>query len=289
MSSQRESNFASDLLRFLTLGKSEDLRTVLTQALHLGISISQSQAGAIWLYDGRSLKQVSFLNVPDYDWLFNQVPSVSSPAYDKLSLGKGLSGTCFVRQKPVISDDLAYDELTVMTPRDARQGKLRACAAVPIGFERLTVGVMTVFRSTSETYEPHVVRNLCLFGTEIALCLHHCICFPGIMAEWERLLSEYDPDHKMGQPVGQQTRPHSSNPRGASFPKGIQPATLGILQECFENSKKPLSCNEVAEITGFSAVTVRRYLNYMVKANILCQRLQYGEIGRPAFVYFARQ
>jgi hypothetical protein len=314
---QRESDFDLGLLPLIAQGNLSHVRLVLDQALKLGLSVSKSQAGSMWLYDGRFLVQVSHINTstgtgPPGQGCLNDLPRGNRPfsqfyttkmsAYPRLEPSRGLTGTCFMERKHIVSDDLISDERSFIAPDDAAKQNLRACAAAPIGLGEFTVGVITVFRTIPQAYEPDILDKLCLHGTKTALCLHHCLYFPSIMDDWLKVLSESESKGEMRpetlrpaiglekrqgaaqDAAGEPAQAHTYL-RGLSLPKGIQPATLKIIWESVENSDTPVSCNEVAEMTGFTAVTVRRYLNYLVRANILSQKLQYGNIGRPAFVY----
>jgi response regulator of citrate/malate metabolism len=54
----------------------------------------------------------------------------------------------------------------------------------------------------------------------------------------------------------------------------------------FINSKMTLfTADELADETGMARVTVRRYLDYMVKENKLELQIEYGKIGRPTHFY----
>jgi response regulator of citrate/malate metabolism len=54
----------------------------------------------------------------------------------------------------------------------------------------------------------------------------------------------------------------------------------------FINSKTTLfTADELADETGMARVTVRRYLDYMVKENKLELQIEYGKIGRPTHFY----
>lgn len=307
---QTESDSAVELLTYLTQGKLSNIRAILDKCLSLGIRVTRSQLGILWLYDGQLLRQTSCIDSVNNE-SSQQSPFVSMPVYGQIGPSIGLTGTCFAQQQPIISDDLVHDSRSIITPHQAFQQNLRACAAVPISLEKFAVGVITVLRSAPRAYEPDVVSKLCLLATKIALCLHHCIYFPGLTGEWLKVL---DDSQSKCEPT-LQTRGESSNVRLTSnlalekpvhslddndrkiistgcarndpkFPKGIQPATLKIVWKCFEDLQKPLTCNQVAEITGFSTVTARRYLNYMVNVDMVNRKLQYGDLGRPGFVYF---
>ena len=70
------------------------------------------------------------------------------------------------------------------------------------------------------------------------------------------------------------------------YPKGIQEKTLlrimGLLNS---NNEKWLAGEEIAEMSGLTSVTVRRYMHYLVESGkILCE-MNYETGGRPCMKY----
>ena len=69
-------------------------------------------------------------------------------------------------------------------------------------------------------------------------------------------------------------------------PKGIQEKTLEtILTELRSNKSKWLTGDEIAERTGLTAVTIRRYMNYLVELGKVQGEINYGTGGRPCMLY----
>lgn len=66
-----------------------------------------------------------------------------------------------------------------------------------------------------------------------------------------------------------------------NLPKGLQSNTLKKITNYLKNSEKPLSADEVANLSGVSRVTARRYLEYLVATGRAVIQPQYQEIGRP--------
>ena len=70
------------------------------------------------------------------------------------------------------------------------------------------------------------------------------------------------------------------------YPKGIQPKTLGMVEEYMKNNAgKWLTGDTIAEKIGLTSVTVRRYLNYLVETGILTAEMNYETGGRPCMLY----
>ncbi len=71
-----------------------------------------------------------------------------------------------------------------------------------------------------------------------------------------------------------------------NLPKGIQEQTLtricGFMKE---NNEKEFTGEEIAEETGMSVVTVRRYMNYLIDKCSVASRMNYETGGRPCMLY----
>lgn len=68
--------------------------------------------------------------------------------------------------------------------------------------------------------------------------------------------------------------------------KGLQDKTLRLLRSCLKAKKdQSLTCEDLAQETGLSKVTVRRYLNYLVENNEIMSEIDYRTGGRPSVLY----
>ena len=69
-------------------------------------------------------------------------------------------------------------------------------------------------------------------------------------------------------------------------PKGIQEKTLVLITEYLrKNKNKWLNGDEIAEATGLTGVTVRRYMNYLVESGKVSGKMNYETGGRPCMIY----
>lgn len=69
-------------------------------------------------------------------------------------------------------------------------------------------------------------------------------------------------------------------------PKGINDKTLEVILECINRSGGEwLTGDDIAEKTGLSSVTARRYLNYLVQIGAVTGQLNYETGGRPCMLY----
>ena len=70
------------------------------------------------------------------------------------------------------------------------------------------------------------------------------------------------------------------------FPKGIQEKTLLLIMDYLkENQGKWLTGDEIAEISGLTGVTVRRYMNYLSESGKVFGEMNYETGGRPCMKY----
>lgn len=70
-----------------------------------------------------------------------------------------------------------------------------------------------------------------------------------------------------------------------SLPKGVTKSTLYIVLDVIKSMKdSPFSTEAISEETNISRVSIRKYLNFLVKWGVLEQSLTYG-IGRPVYLY----
>lgn len=73
----------------------------------------------------------------------------------------------------------------------------------------------------------------------------------------------------------------------ASLPKGIQKTTLNHVQEYFAKNDSWQTVDMIATALGVSIVTVRNYLNYLVKEQQIVEDINYSTGGRPCMLYKA--
>ena len=70
--------------------------------------------------------------------------------------------------------------------------------------------------------------------------------------------------------------------RAPELPKGMTAVTLSrIVKQIIKWEKKEFSVAELAEETGISRVSVRKYLNHLVGIHLLIVDVVYQETGRP--------
>jgi len=69
------------------------------------------------------------------------------------------------------------------------------------------------------------------------------------------------------------------------LPKGLSPATLALVARTVRESDRDLSAEDVAERTGVSRVTSRRYLDRLARSGLVGITMRYGKAGRPEHRY----
>lgn len=74
----------------------------------------------------------------------------------------------------------------------------------------------------------------------------------------------------------------SSSP---ALPKGLSPATFALVARTLRGVDGDLSAEEVADRTGVSRVTSRRYLDRLARTGLVEVTMRYGRTGRPEHRY----
>ena len=67
----------------------------------------------------------------------------------------------------------------------------------------------------------------------------------------------------------------------STLPKGMSACTLELIQNCLNHAQKPMTAQDIASNTGLSHQTAYRYLQYMLRADMLKMEFIYGKMGRP--------
>lgn len=79
---------------------------------------------------------------------------------------------------------------------------------------------------------------------------------------------------------------HSRIGREESYPKGIQEKTLQLIMNQLRMKKNCwMTGDEIAEETGLTGVTVRRYMNYLAESGKVVSQMDYETGGRPCMKY----
>lgn len=72
----------------------------------------------------------------------------------------------------------------------------------------------------------------------------------------------------------------------ASLQKGLHKNTLERIRAYMQSKQnQQVTSNELAESLQVSAVTIRRYLEYLVSIGEVRLEIEYGSIGRPSYLY----
>ncbi|MFC0560588.1 response regulator [Halalkalibacter alkalisediminis] len=79
---------------------------------------------------------------------------------------------------------------------------------------------------------------------------------------------------------------HQNESKHASLPKGLTPNTLKVIVDAIlEKRDEPFSTDEIAERVQVSRVSVRKYIKFLKEMGVLGERMTYGAIGRPVYLY----
>ncbi len=77
----------------------------------------------------------------------------------------------------------------------------------------------------------------------------------------------------------------SNKDESQKYPKGIQAKTLEMLKNHLQSVSNWQSVDMIAGTLGISLVTVRHYMNYLVKNNYAIEDIDYETGGRPCLLY----
>lgn len=94
--------------------------------------------------------------------------------------------------------------------------------------------------------------------------------------EGERQATQQDVDRLFGL-----LRP----PAARSLPKGLTSATVDLVAGVLREAEGEVSASDVAERSGVSRVTARRYLEHLCADGRAELRMRYGSAGRPEHLY----
>lgn len=73
--------------------------------------------------------------------------------------------------------------------------------------------------------------------------------------------------------------------REVPLEKGLSPRTYETVLKRVRSEPAPFTAEKMGEELGMARVTIRRYLDFMVREEILDVELRYGKIGRPQHYY----
>ena len=76
-------------------------------------------------------------------------------------------------------------------------------------------------------------------------------------------------------------RKQNSDTLSDKLPKGIDALTLNRIRDGLARTERSQTASSLAEFTGVSRSTARRYLEYLVSSEEVLAELDYGEVGRP--------
>ena len=74
-------------------------------------------------------------------------------------------------------------------------------------------------------------------------------------------------------------------PMEVNLPKGLQVTTMEKIHSVLRETDGETTCEALASETGLSAVTVRRYLTYLLENGEAESRINYDTGGRPSVAY----
>ena len=138
-------------------------------------------------------------------------------------------------------------------------------------------------------------RDIAMVRAAVALGVTHYLLKPFTFAAFRDKLDRYAQYRSQLSDTGEVAAQHEidrvlATLRGAppdSLPKGLDARTLDLVVAALRAVTGPagLSAAEVAEHTGTSRVTARRYLEHLADAGRVVRSSRYGGPGRPEVEY----
>jgi two-component system response regulator DctR len=105
------------------------------------------------------------------------------------------------------------------------------------------------------------------------------------LKHYQSMLKTLSKKDKLSQKEVDMLKPHlmdEDKSDSIEYPKGVNEITLKqITQYLLHRANEALSAEEVAQGTSLARVTVRRYLEYLVRMGTVALQVQYGSVGRP--------
>jgi response regulator of citrate/malate metabolism len=158
------------------------------------------------------------------------------------------------------------------------------------------LGVCRALRARGQTVDIIAVtseRRLAAVQAAIALGVVQYVLKPFTFATFADRLSRYAEYRRMITDVGGTAAQHDVDrayamlrtPIRPQLPKGLSADTLNTLIDALHTCDAPLTATEIADDTGTSRVTARRYLEYLTAHRMVIRTLRYGAKGRPEHEY----
>ncbi|MFB5664050.1 response regulator [Alteribacillus sp. HJP-4] len=83
---------------------------------------------------------------------------------------------------------------------------------------------------------------------------------------------------------------YQNKKKHTSLPKGLTRNTLQVIVNAIlEKGEEPFSTEEIAEKVQISRVSVRKYIKFLKEIGLLGERMTYGSVGRPVYLYVNKE
>lgn len=235
------------------------IKELVKETIRTSIKSLGSSSAILWLFNGAMLTPVVLVDV-HIDM--------------NLSPGQDLVGISFQEDVSLSCDDTRSLSNSPFAAALAKQG-IYSYAAVPLPIGNQIIGVYNVMDRHPREYNRRQLRNIEREAAYLSLYIRYIAFFP-----------EFTPLRISRFPA-----PSMSNPRSLeeSTPKGIHPDTLSTIYSCVAREQHAMTSYQVAKNTNISDVTVRKYLNYLTDLGVLSRRLEYGQVGRPYYLFALRK
>ena len=109
--------------------------------------------------------------------------------------------------------------------------------------------------------------------------------FQSALEEAEKRMASLGREDFSQESLDRVFRKREQEPARNELEKGMSYKTYDMVLTGIGGMKGSFTAEQLARELGMARVTVRRYLDYMEKQNLLDVNLQYGKVGRPQHYY----
>lgn len=264
------------LCRTVFLDRLEHTQKVIMQAMQTFARMMQADIASAWLRDGDSMHRALIINRP--------VASIP-----KLAMVSNLDfdGLIPPGQGALIINDIHTDE-RFLRQETISSENLQCFLCNPLTFHDQHIGVLYFMRRERKPFSEQDAKLLALGCEMLAVAIDHCSFSPDAPLLWNKMLYDFCENVMFGQEANTDYDFAQLKPvwlLSDDLPKGIHPLTLARVFDYIQFAHVSVSSADIANVSGLSLASARRYLNHLHEAGQLKRDLVYTPVGRPSYIY----
>lgn len=253
------------------------MRRLILLVSNIAVELLDADGGNVWLLKGSELRLATIINRPAH---------LLDSFFLDCQCQQGLNWEAITTGCSVLSDDLQHDMRAVRKDIALNQ-ELNSFVCSPISVGKSIIGTISVVGRQIAQFNAEHVATLEWLADLLGLSMQHCLLSLESVQDWINVFSRIT-KRASAFSIGSA----SSNKRldslwvlSDSLPKGITPSTLARIYQYLACCGESVTSHQVAQGTGISVVTARRYLNYLCKNGDVRRDVCYHDRGRPSFLY----